>query len=97
MMNLIATPESRALRHAFFGKLAASTIPDVQDDTPVRKVAKVGIIGAGTMDGGIAGISWAPASRSPCWPTPRRAPPRVTTGEPCGWDPWIMNMKGNSQ
>ena len=54
MMSLMATPESRALRHAFFGERAASKIPDVPDDTPVRKIAKVGIIGAGTMGGGIA-------------------------------------------
>ena len=54
MMSLIATPESRALRHAFVGERAASKIPDVPDDTPVRKIAKVGIVGAGTMGGGIA-------------------------------------------
>src|SRR5271157_4339366 len=53
-MSLMVTPESRALRHAFFGERAASKIPDVPDDTPVRKIAKVGIIGAGTMGGGIA-------------------------------------------
>jgi len=53
-MSLMVTPESPALRHAFFGERAASKIPDVPDDTPVRKIAKVGIIGAGTMGGGIA-------------------------------------------
>jgi 3-hydroxyacyl-CoA dehydrogenase len=30
---------SRALRHAFFGERAASKIPDVPADTPVRKIA----------------------------------------------------------
>ncbi|MGO9945141.1 MAG: 3-hydroxyacyl-CoA dehydrogenase NAD-binding domain-containing protein [Rhodoblastus sp.] len=53
-MSLMGSPESRALRHAFFGERAASKIPDVPDDTPIRKVAKVGVIGAGTMGGGIA-------------------------------------------
>ncbi|MEC5406786.1 3-hydroxyacyl-CoA dehydrogenase NAD-binding domain-containing protein [Paraburkholderia sp. MPAMCS5] len=51
---LVQTPESRALRHAFFGERAASKIPDVPADTPVREIARVGVIGAGTMGGGIA-------------------------------------------
>ncbi|RQR57999.1 3-hydroxyacyl-CoA dehydrogenase [Burkholderia sp. Bp9125] len=51
---LMMTPESRALRHAFFGERAASKIPDVPADTPVRELRKVAVIGAGTMGGGIA-------------------------------------------
>jgi 3-hydroxyacyl-CoA dehydrogenase len=51
---LMATPESRALRHAFFAERAASKIADVPDDTPQRQIAKVAVIGAGTMGGGIA-------------------------------------------
>ncbi len=50
---LMFTPESKALRHAFFGERAASKIPDVPEDTPKRAVAKVAVIGAGTMGGGI--------------------------------------------
>ena len=50
---LMATPESQALRHAFFAERAASKIPDVPADTPARAIAKVGVIGAGTMGGGI--------------------------------------------
>jgi 3-hydroxyacyl-CoA dehydrogenase len=53
-MALMFTPESRALRHAFFAERAASKIADVPDDTPQRKVEKVAVIGAGTMGGGIA-------------------------------------------
>ncbi len=53
-MALMFTPESKALRHAFFGERAASKIPDVPEDTPVRKIAKVAVIGAGTMGGGIS-------------------------------------------
>ena len=52
-MDLIQSTESKALRHAFFGERAASKIPDVPADTPVRKIAKVAVIGAGTMGGGI--------------------------------------------
>ncbi|PFH13431.1 3-hydroxyacyl-CoA dehydrogenase NAD-binding domain-containing protein [Burkholderia sp. JKS000303] len=51
---LMMTPESRALRHTFFGERAASKIPDVPSDTPVREIRRVGVIGAGTMGGGIA-------------------------------------------
>jgi 3-hydroxyacyl-CoA dehydrogenase len=50
---LMLTPECKALRHAFFGERAASKIPDVPEGTPPRPVAKVAVIGAGTMGGGI--------------------------------------------
>ncbi|HMM86788.1 3-hydroxyacyl-CoA dehydrogenase NAD-binding domain-containing protein [Azohydromonas sp.] len=53
-LALMSTPECKALRHAFFGERAASKIPDVPDDTPVREVRKVAVIGAGTMGGGIS-------------------------------------------
>ena len=52
--GLMTTPEAKALRHAFFGERAASKIPDVPDSTPQRAIASVGVIGAGTMGGGIA-------------------------------------------
>jgi 3-hydroxyacyl-CoA dehydrogenase len=52
--ELVNTDESKALRHAFFGERAASKISDVPADTQQRKIEKVGIIGAGTMGGGIA-------------------------------------------
>lgn len=51
---LMMTPESKALRHAFFAERAASKIPDVPDDTPVRPIKAAAVIGAGTMGGGIA-------------------------------------------
>ena len=53
-MGLMFTPESKALRHAFMAERATSKIPDVPEDTPVRKIDKVAVIGAGTMGGGIA-------------------------------------------
>ena len=52
--DLLMGPESRALRHAFFGERAAGKIADVPEDTPRRKISKVAVIGAGTMGGGIA-------------------------------------------
>jgi 3-hydroxyacyl-CoA dehydrogenase len=52
--TLMLSPESAALRHVFQAERAASHILDVPDDTPLRAIRKVGVIGAGTMGGGIA-------------------------------------------
>ncbi|MBT9506660.1 3-hydroxyacyl-CoA dehydrogenase NAD-binding domain-containing protein [Rhodoferax sp.] len=51
---LMATPESKSLRHIFLAERAASKIPDVPSDTPVREIKSIAVIGAGTMGGGIA-------------------------------------------
>ena len=53
-INLMWTPESRALRHIFMAQRAASKIPDVPADTPQRAINSVAVIGAGTMGGGIS-------------------------------------------
>ena len=53
-VQLLNGAESQALRHAFFAERAASKIPDVPEDTPRRAIARVAVIGAGTMGGGIA-------------------------------------------
>ena len=53
-LQLLHSPESRALRHSFFGERAAAKIPDVPADTPTRKIETIAVIGAGTMGGGIA-------------------------------------------
>jgi 3-hydroxyacyl-CoA dehydrogenase len=53
-VQLLQGLESQALRHAFFAERAASKIPDVPEDTPRRAIARVAVIGAGTMGGGIA-------------------------------------------
>ena len=50
---LMATPESRALRHVFGAERAATKIADVPESTPLRPLNSVGVIGAGTMGGGI--------------------------------------------
>src|SRR6185437_14505372 len=46
--------EGLALEQTFFAELMAGKIPDLPATTPVRKVARAAIIGAGTMGGGIA-------------------------------------------
>ena len=53
-IELLNTPESKALRHAFFAMRAAAKIPDVPSSTPLRAIKTVAVIGAGTMGGGIA-------------------------------------------
>ncbi|MDH5676024.1 MAG: 3-hydroxyacyl-CoA dehydrogenase NAD-binding domain-containing protein [Myxococcales bacterium] len=52
--GLRAGDQSRAQRHVFFAEREVAKIPDVPKDTPTREVASVGIVGAGTMGGGIA-------------------------------------------
>ena len=49
-----ASAQSLALRHLFFAERKTSKIPDVPDDTATLPIKKVGVIGAGTMGGGIA-------------------------------------------
>ena len=51
---LMVTPESKALRHAFFAERAAAKVPGVPDSTALRAMRKVAVVGAGTMGGGIA-------------------------------------------
>lgn len=52
-LGLMNSPESAAQRHVFFAERDTSKIPDVPNDTPTLPIAKVGVIGAGTMGGGI--------------------------------------------
>jgi len=53
-LELMAGTQSAAQRYVFFAERAVWKIPDVPDDTPAIPIKKVGIIGAGTMGGGIA-------------------------------------------
>jgi 3-hydroxyacyl-CoA dehydrogenase len=52
--SMMLTPQSAALRHIFQAERAASHIRDVPESTVTRTISKVGVIGAGTMGGGIA-------------------------------------------
>ena len=53
-VNLMLTPQCRALRHAFFAEREASKVADVPAGTPARRIDRVAVIGAGTMGGGIS-------------------------------------------
>jgi len=46
--------QSKALIHAFFGEREVAKIPDVPKETATLNIKSVGIVGAGTMGGGIA-------------------------------------------
>lgn len=50
----LASSESKAQRHLFFGERTVAKIPDIPKDTPLRDIERVAVIGAGTMGGGIA-------------------------------------------
>jgi 3-hydroxyacyl-CoA dehydrogenase len=52
--ELVSGAQSAAQRYYFFAERAAQKLPDVPADTPVRPIKSVGVIGAGTMGGGIA-------------------------------------------
>jgi 3-hydroxyacyl-CoA dehydrogenase len=52
--GLVTSPESAAQRYVFFAEREVWKIPDVPAGTPTIPVASVGIVGAGTMGGGIA-------------------------------------------
>ena len=51
---LLVTTQSKAQRYVFFAERQAAKVADIPADTPTRTIAKVGVIGAGTMGGGIA-------------------------------------------
>ena len=51
--KLMTGDQSAALRHLFFAERAAAKIDDIAKDTPRKTVSSVGVIGAGTMGGGI--------------------------------------------
>jgi 3-hydroxyacyl-CoA dehydrogenase len=53
-IELMTGPQSAAQRYVFFAERQANKIPDVGDDVETLPVKSVGVIGAGTMGGGIS-------------------------------------------
>lgn len=53
-MELMTGSQSAAQRYVFFAERQVWKVPDISDDIPLIPVNKVGVIGAGTMGGGIA-------------------------------------------
>ena len=52
--ELVTGPQSAAQRYVFFAERQVWKMPDVPDDTPKIPLARIGVVGAGTMGGGIA-------------------------------------------
>ncbi|UZD66095.1 3-hydroxyacyl-CoA dehydrogenase NAD-binding domain-containing protein [Marinobacter sp. AN1] len=52
--DLMESDQRAGLIHAFFAEREVSKVPGLPKDTPIRDIKKVGVIGAGTMGGGIA-------------------------------------------
>ncbi len=53
-MKLMTGSQSAAQRHMFFAERQAAKIDGLPKDTQLRAIKKVGVIGAGTMGGGIS-------------------------------------------
>jgi 3-hydroxyacyl-CoA dehydrogenase len=53
-LELMETPESKGLRHAFFAERAAGKVEGITPQTPIRPVNLAAVVGAGTMGAGIA-------------------------------------------
>ncbi len=53
-LELMSGVQSAAQRYVFFAERQVWKVPDVPDDTTTLPIKKVGVIGAGTMGGGIS-------------------------------------------
>ncbi|MCW1934730.1 3-hydroxyacyl-CoA dehydrogenase NAD-binding domain-containing protein [Pararhodobacter zhoushanensis] len=52
-LDMMATPQRKAMIHAFFSERKTAQLPELKGVTP-RTIRHVGVIGGGTMGGGIA-------------------------------------------
>ena len=53
-MELVTGNQSAAQRYAFFAQRQVAKIPDIESDVEIKPYKSIGIIGAGTMGGGIS-------------------------------------------
>ena len=53
-LECLMNPQREAMIHIFFGERAASKISDIPKETPLLPINSAGIVGSGTMGGGIA-------------------------------------------
>ncbi|HKW61650.1 MAG TPA: 3-hydroxyacyl-CoA dehydrogenase NAD-binding domain-containing protein [Candidatus Acidoferrum sp.] len=53
-IECLLSPQAKALMHVFFAEREVAKIPDVPKDTPLIPAKTAGVVGAGTMGGGIA-------------------------------------------
>ena len=52
--SLLNSPASKSLRHLFFAEREAAKIPGISNRLTLHSIGRVGVVGAGTMGGGIA-------------------------------------------
>ena len=53
-LECLMNPQREAMIHIFFGERAASKISDIPKETPLLPIGSAGVVGSGTMGGGIA-------------------------------------------
>ena len=53
ILEAMGDPQAKALQHVFFAERLANKVPGLPRDMALKSVKSVGIIGAGTMGGGI--------------------------------------------
>lgn len=53
-MECLTSPQSKSMIHVFFGERAVAKIPGLPKGTTTLDIKKAGVLGAGTMGGGIA-------------------------------------------
>ena len=53
-LECLVNPQREAMIHIFFGERAASKIADIPKETSLHPIQKAGVVGSGTMGGGIA-------------------------------------------
>jgi 3-hydroxyacyl-CoA dehydrogenase len=54
VLELLGSPQARALQYFFFAERAAAKVPGLAPDTPTVEIGSAAVIGAGTMGSGIA-------------------------------------------
>jgi 3-hydroxyacyl-CoA dehydrogenase len=54
ILESFADPQSKALQHVFFAERQATKVPGLPKDVELKGIESVGMIGAGTMGGGIS-------------------------------------------
>jgi 3-hydroxyacyl-CoA dehydrogenase len=53
-VELMASPQAKALQHAFFGEREVAKVPGVPNDTPAREIGCAAVVGAGATGASIA-------------------------------------------
>lgn len=82
--QLVNADEARSMRHAFFAEREVAKVPGLAKDTPTRPIQNAGVIGCGTMGGGIAMV-FANAG----------IPVTVVESDPAALDAGMEKIRGN--